>query len=139
MNPSLRNSDISSAHLSPSQVCLHSMHKYQPVVVVRLSCQEKKETFSATFTFPQTKFTTVTAYQNQQITKLKIASNPFAKGFRESTRTRDSDVWRVSPVSLSLLTGAGTPLLMPSLSPSLSPLINLQLYNYQLQYNNSYR
>uniref|UniRef100_A0A8C1NYF5 T-box transcription factor 22 n=1 Tax=Cyprinus carpio TaxID=7962 RepID=A0A8C1NYF5_CYPCA len=36
-----------------------------------------------TFSFPETQFTTVTAYQNQQITKLKIDRNPFAKGFRE--------------------------------------------------------
>ncbi|XP_046390484.1 T-box transcription factor TBX20-like [Ischnura elegans] len=41
------------------------------------------------FSFPETTFTTVTAYQNQQITRLKIASNPFAKGFREASRNRD--------------------------------------------------
>lgn len=38
-----------------------------------------------TFVFPSTVFTAVTAYQNQLITKLKIDSNPFAKGFRDSS------------------------------------------------------
>lgn len=33
-----------------------------------------------TAVFPECVFTTVTAYQNQQITKLKIDRNPFAKG-----------------------------------------------------------
>ncbi|KAI4455332.1 protein phosphatase inhibitor [Holotrichia oblita] len=36
-----------------------------------------------TFVFPETAFTAVTAYQNHRITQLKIASNPFAKGFRD--------------------------------------------------------
>ncbi|KAJ8283107.1 hypothetical protein COCON_G00056260 [Conger conger] len=40
------------------------------------------------FQLPQTVFTTVTAYQNQQITRLKIDRNPFAKGFRDSGRNR---------------------------------------------------
>ncbi|CAB1342504.1 unnamed protein product [Coregonus sp. 'balchen'] len=41
-----------------------------------------------TLSFPETTFTTVTAYQNQQITRLKIDRNPFAKGFRDSGRNR---------------------------------------------------
>jgi hypothetical protein len=36
-----------------------------------------------TFIFTETKFIAVTAYQNHRITQLKIASNPFAKGFRD--------------------------------------------------------
>ena len=36
-----------------------------------------------TFIFSETKFIAVTAYQNHRITQLKIASNPFAKGFRD--------------------------------------------------------
>ncbi len=42
-----------------------------------------------TFVFPETSFIAVTAYQNQLITKLKIDSNPFAKGFRDSSRLSD--------------------------------------------------
>uniref|UniRef100_A0A3P9LKI2 T-box transcription factor 15 n=1 Tax=Oryzias latipes TaxID=8090 RepID=A0A3P9LKI2_ORYLA len=78
-------------------IILHSMHKYQPRVHVI------KKDFSSelspnkpvpsgegvkTFSFPETVFTTVTAYQNQQITRLKIDRNPFAKGFRDSGRNR---------------------------------------------------
>uniref|UniRef100_A0A2I3HVF8 T-box transcription factor 15 n=1 Tax=Nomascus leucogenys TaxID=61853 RepID=A0A2I3HVF8_NOMLE len=40
------------------------------------------------FALELTVFTTVTAYQNQQITRLKIDRNPFAKGFRDSGRNR---------------------------------------------------
>ncbi|XP_063934542.1 T-box transcription factor TBX20-like isoform X2 [Zophobas morio] len=72
---------------------LNSMHKYQPRIhlvkrpdgasgqIVDLENEEYK-----TFIFPETVFTAVTAYQNQLITKLKIDSNPFAKGFRDSSR-----------------------------------------------------
>ncbi|XP_076370721.1 T-box transcription factor TBX20-like isoform X2 [Tachypleus tridentatus] len=76
------------------QIVLNSMHKYQP----RIHLVRRKNLFPntsisdletedfRTFVFPETLFTAVTAYQNQLITKLKIDSNPFAKGFRESSR-----------------------------------------------------
>ena len=44
-----------------------------------------------TFIFSETKFIAVTAYQNHRITQLKIASNPFAKGFRDC----DPEDWYV--------------------------------------------
>ncbi|XP_073349370.1 T-box transcription factor TBX18 [Pagrus major] len=78
-------------------IILHSMHKYQPRVhVIRKECGEELSPVKAvpagegtrTFSFPETVFTTVTAYQNQQITRLKIDRNPFAKGFRDSGRNR---------------------------------------------------
>merc|ERR1719273_158989 len=52
-----------------------------------------------TYIFPETIFTAVTAYQNQLITKLKIDSNPFAKGFRDSSRLNDyeSDSYALPP------------------------------------------
>lgn len=73
------------------QVILNSMHKFQPrVYLVKRREGEtgpvqdiEKEKYR-TFVFPETQFTAVTAYQNQCITKLKIESNPFAKGFRDS-------------------------------------------------------
>ncbi|CAO2584126.1 T-box transcription factor TBX10 [Lemmus lemmus] len=67
-------------------IILNSMHRYQPrfhVVFV-----DPQENFKS-FVFTETQFTAVTAYQNHRITQLKIASNPFAKGFRES----DLDSW----------------------------------------------
>ncbi|XP_076675586.1 T-box transcription factor TBX5-A [Andrena cerasifolii] len=70
-------------------IILNSMHRYQPRchVVVAPSPpgsgpDPRTENFK-TFTFPETRFTAVTAYQNHRITQLKIASNPFAKGFRD--------------------------------------------------------
>ncbi|XP_051736757.1 T-box transcription factor TBX18 [Ctenopharyngodon idella] len=78
-------------------IILHSMHKYQPRVhVIRKECGEELSPVKAVptgdgvkaFSFPETVFTTVTAYQNQQITRLKIDRNPFAKGFRDSGRNR---------------------------------------------------
>ncbi|XP_059154869.1 T-box transcription factor TBX1-like [Physella acuta] len=68
-------------------IILNSMHKYQPRLHV-LYTPPKSENITGTenhrtFIFPETKFMAVTAYQNQRITQLKIASNPFAKGFRD--------------------------------------------------------
>ncbi|XP_015377903.1 PREDICTED: T-box transcription factor TBX20-like, partial [Diuraphis noxia] len=65
------------------------MHRYQPRIhlvkwrgmVTDLDAEKYRS-----FVFPETVFTAVTAYQNQLITKLKIDSNPFAKGFRDSSR-----------------------------------------------------
>ncbi|XP_006097527.1 T-box transcription factor TBX15 isoform X2 [Myotis yumanensis] len=78
-------------------IILHSMHKYQPRVhVIRKDFSSDLSPTKPvpvgdgvkTFNFPETVFTTVTAYQNQQITRLKIDRNPFAKGFRDSGRNR---------------------------------------------------
>nr|XP_013800249.1 PREDICTED: LOW QUALITY PROTEIN: T-box-containing protein TBX6L-like [Apteryx mantelli mantelli] len=66
-------------------IILHSMHRYKP----RFHIVQADDLFSVrwsifqVFSFPETVFTSVTAYQNEKITKLKIDNNPFAKGFRE--------------------------------------------------------
>lgn len=103
------------------------MHKYQPRIhIIRKTSTTPnpltslKMTDHKTFSFSETGFIAVTAYQNQlvrtvshfnikilndiiflisysfiiyfllfQITKLKIDSNPFAKGFRDSSRLSD--------------------------------------------------
>jgi len=65
------------------------MHRYQPrchIVVAPSppgSAPDPRTENFKTFSFPETRFTAVTAYQNHRITQLKIASNPFAKGFRD--------------------------------------------------------
>ncbi|TGZ51340.1 hypothetical protein DBV15_12512 [Temnothorax longispinosus] len=43
---------------------------------------------TALFAFEETEFIAVTAYQNENITKLKINNNSFAKGFRETGQSR---------------------------------------------------
>ncbi|KAK3084510.1 hypothetical protein FSP39_014583 [Pinctada imbricata] len=68
-------------------IILNSMHKYQPrfhVVYVNPKSEDCSITENfKTYIFPESKFMAVTAYQNHRITQLKIASNPFAKGFRD--------------------------------------------------------
>ncbi|XP_063239779.1 T-box protein H15-like [Bacillus rossius redtenbacheri] len=79
------------------QIVLNSMHRYQPRIhlvkwrehgapITDLEAEQFR-----TYIFPESVFTAVTAYQNQLITKLKIDSNPFAKGFRDSSRLTDFD------------------------------------------------
>ncbi|KAF0039617.1 hypothetical protein F2P81_007852 [Scophthalmus maximus] len=129
-------------------IILQSMHKYKPRVHIirhdpRMDLSQIQSLPAEgvhSFSFPETEFTTVTAYQNQQITKLKIDRNPFAKGFRDPGRNRgvldgllESYPWR-SPLSLDFkpftiqLQGSSGPLtgglkgLLPfSSSPSLHP------------------
>ncbi|KAM4694101.1 T-box transcription factor TBX18 [Discoglossus pictus] len=150
-------------------IILHSMHKYQPRVhVIRKDCGEELSPVKPiptgegekAFSFPETIFTTVTAYQNQQITRLKIDRNPFAKGFRDSGRNRmglealveSYAFWRPSLRTLtfedipgipkqgsastsSLLAGAGAagthPHLLPG-SPCSSPAFHLGANTGQL-------
>lgn len=71
-------------------IILNSMHKYQPRIHVVAAPDIVSLHWAAfnTFTFPQTSFTAVTAYQNERITQLKIDNNPFAKGFRENGQLR---------------------------------------------------
>uniref|UniRef100_A0ACB8FWL6 Uncharacterized protein n=1 Tax=Sphaerodactylus townsendi TaxID=933632 RepID=A0ACB8FWL6_9SAUR len=134
-------------------IILQSMHKYKPRVHVivqdsRFDLSQIQSLPAAgvqTFSFKETEFTTVTAYQNQQITKLKIDRNPFAKGFRDPGRNRgvldgllESYPWRPSltldfksfggetqggsPGSSPATHTAGTPSPLASLlSPACSP------------------
>ena len=71
-------------------IILNSMHKYQPRIHVAAAPDIVSLHWAIfnTFTFPQTCFTGVTAYQNERITQLKIDNNPFAKGFRENGQLR---------------------------------------------------
>ncbi|TRY82266.1 hypothetical protein DNTS_009372, partial [Danionella cerebrum] len=70
-------------------IVLQSLHKYQPrlhIVEVTEDGVEDVNSDSKTqsFTFPENQFIAVTAYQNTDITQLKIDHNPFAKGFRDN-------------------------------------------------------
>ncbi|XP_059139250.1 T-box-containing protein TBX6L-like isoform X2 [Physella acuta] len=88
-------------------IILNSMHKYQP----RLHVVQANDIFTMrwntfnTYSFEETTFIAVTAYQNEQITQLKIDHNPFAKGFRDNglgrkdhrlpmKRTQEGDIER---------------------------------------------
>ncbi|XP_025301790.1 T-box transcription factor TBX10 isoform X1 [Canis lupus dingo] len=127
-------------------IILNSMHRYQPrfhVVFVdprKDSERYAQENFKS-FIFTETQFTAVTAYQNHRITQLKIASNPFAKGFRET----DSDSWTVSsrtllsiparsPSSLSscLLTGPAEQEKDPNKAPASNSRTSARLHHQLL-------
>lgn len=85
-------------------VVLQSLHKYQPRLhVVEVNEDGTEDTNQPgrvqTFTFPETQFIAVTAYQNTDITQLKIDHNPFAKGFRDNYDTiyTGCDMDRLTP------------------------------------------
>ncbi|XP_078276990.1 eomesodermin homolog b isoform X1 [Rhinoraja longicauda] len=74
---------------STQMVVLQSLHKYQPQLHIVEVNEDGAEDISdsskaQTYTFPETQFIAVTAYQNTDITQLKIDHNPFAKGFRDN-------------------------------------------------------
>ncbi|XP_036989911.1 T-box transcription factor TBX6 [Artibeus jamaicensis] len=92
---------LTNSTLDPhGHLILHSMHKYQPRIHLVRATQLCSQHWAgvASFRFPETMFISVTAYQNPRITQLKIAANPFAKGFRENGRNckreRDARVKR---------------------------------------------
>lgn len=72
------------------QIVLTSMHKYQPRIHIIQTSDTAHIPWApqSMFTFAETGFVAVTAYQNDRITKLKIDNNPFAKGFRETGQSR---------------------------------------------------
>lgn len=61
---------------------LNSLHKYEPRVhLLRVGCDPGHP---ITYPFPETQFIAVTAYQNEEVTSLKIKYNPFAKAFLDA-------------------------------------------------------
>lgn len=64
------------------QIMLNSLHKYEPRVhLVKVGTEQRTV---VTFPFPETQFIAVTAYQNEEVTSLKIRYNPFAKAFLDA-------------------------------------------------------
>uniref|UniRef100_A0A8C4DYQ0 T-box transcription factor 6 n=1 Tax=Dicentrarchus labrax TaxID=13489 RepID=A0A8C4DYQ0_DICLA len=107
-------------------IILHSLHRYQP----RVHVIEARDVLrwgggQHSFVFPETQFITVTAYQNNKITELKISSNPFAKGFREEgmNSKNSSDTSNpqpsIPPIDYPSLLSASPTLSSSSTTPSL--------------------
>nr|XP_016847459.1 PREDICTED: T-box transcription factor TBX19 [Anolis carolinensis] len=73
------------------QIMLNSLHKYEPQVhIIRVGGPHR---MVMNCSFPETQFIAVTAYQNEEITALKIKYNPFAKAFldaKERNHTKDA-------------------------------------------------
>ncbi|KAM4866212.1 T-box transcription factor T [Thomomys bottae] len=69
------------------QIMLNSLHKYEPRIhIVRVGGSQRMITSHC---FPETQFIAVTAYQNEEITALKIKYNPFAKAFLDAKERSD--------------------------------------------------
>nr|XP_033791750.1 T-box transcription factor T [Geotrypetes seraphini] len=69
------------------QIMLNSLHKYEPRIhIVRVGGPQRMIT---SHSFPETQFIAVTAYQNEEITALKIKFNPFAKAFLDAKERSD--------------------------------------------------
>ncbi|XP_028436649.1 eomesodermin homolog b isoform X1 [Perca flavescens] len=78
-----------TGHNTSQMIVLQSLHKYQPRLHIVEVTEDAVEDISSdvktqSFTFPENQFIAVTAYQNTDITQLKIDHNPFAKGFRDN-------------------------------------------------------
>ncbi|XP_021933935.1 brachyury protein [Zootermopsis nevadensis] len=69
------------------QIMLNSLHKYEPRVhLVKVGSELRRV---LTYPFPETQFIAVTAYQNEEVTALKIKHNPFAKAFLDAKERPD--------------------------------------------------
>ncbi|KAF3831340.1 hypothetical protein GH733_000077 [Mirounga leonina] len=76
------------------QIMLNSLHKYEPRIhIVRVGGAQRMITSHC---FPETQFIAVTAYQNEEITALKIKYNPFAKAFLDAKESQYPSLWSVS-------------------------------------------
>ncbi|KAL1022039.1 hypothetical protein UPYG_G00021460 [Umbra pygmaea] len=70
------------------QIMLNSLHKYEPQLhIVRVGGNHRMVT---NISFSDTQFIAVTAYQNEEITALKIKYNPFAKAFLDAKEKNHS-------------------------------------------------
>lgn len=70
------------------QIMLNSLHKYEPRVhLVKVGTDLRR---IITYPFPETQFIAVTAYQNEEVTSLKIKYNPFAKAFLDAKERPES-------------------------------------------------
>ncbi|XP_015983572.2 T-box transcription factor T isoform X3 [Rousettus aegyptiacus] len=77
------------------QIMLNSLHKYEPRIhIVRVGGPQRMITSHC---FLETQFIAVTAYQNEEITALKIKYNPFAKAFLDAKERSDHKDWAEEP------------------------------------------
>ncbi|GLD73018.1 T-box transcription factor TBX19, partial [Lates japonicus] len=63
-------------------IMLNSLHKYEPQL--HIVCVGSRHRLVSNVSFRETQFIAVTAYQNEEITALKIKYNPFAKAFLDA-------------------------------------------------------
>ncbi|XP_032233913.1 T-box transcription factor T homolog 1 isoform X2 [Nematostella vectensis] len=74
---------------SGGQIMLNSLHKYEPRLhIIKVGASDNNRTV-VSHSFPETQFIAVTAYQNEEITSLKIKYNPFAKAFLDAKERQE--------------------------------------------------
>ncbi|CAF0859498.1 unnamed protein product [Didymodactylos carnosus] len=79
--------------IGDDQIVLNSLHKYEPRIhILQVQVDGKESVPLYTASFPDTEFIAVTAYQNEEITALKIKYNPFAKAFQDAKERTDRDL-----------------------------------------------
>ncbi|KRZ32972.1 T-box transcription factor TBX1-A [Trichinella pseudospiralis] len=104
---------ITNNQMDPNgYIVLNSMHQYQPRIHVSLNkCSFEDEAYETmkTFIFPETVF--------MAITNLKIASNPFAKGFRDADC--EDNLWNRFPQVLQLPEKSATPTALSTVFPTM--------------------
>ncbi|XP_039963569.1 T-related protein isoform X2 [Bactrocera tryoni] len=109
------------------QIMLNSLHKYEPRVhLVRVGSEQRHV---VTYAFPETQFIAVTAYQNEEVTSLKIKYNPFAKAFLDAKERPDTLYsheapygWLIPPPTHYTSVAQAPPPPPPSLAVTNSPL-----------------
>uniref|UniRef100_A0A8D8TJF0 T-related protein n=1 Tax=Cacopsylla melanoneura TaxID=428564 RepID=A0A8D8TJF0_9HEMI len=105
------------------QIMLNSLHKYEPRIhLVKVATEQQ---IIKTFPFPETQFIAVTAYQNEEVTSLKIKFNPFAKAFLDAKEKTDNyynqqTKWYSSSTRIS--NSRSSPYLVQSRTNQLSPI-----------------
>ncbi|XP_064628940.1 T-box transcription factor T homolog 1-like [Lineus longissimus] len=80
---------LTNKHNGDGQVMLNSLHKYEPRVRIYKVGLNGDQKLISTKCFPEAQFVAVTAYQNEEITALKIKYNPFAKAFQDAKERPD--------------------------------------------------
>ncbi|XP_062559157.1 T-related protein [Armigeres subalbatus] len=106
------------------QIMLNSLHKYEPRVhLVQVVSEQREQRNVHTYPFPETQFIAVTAYQNEEVTSLKIKYNPFAKAFLDAKERPDSVYSRENSTY-------GWLNFHPSYATAQSPLPNAERYQH---------
>ncbi len=124
--------DLVETNIIFIQILLHTMHKYVAQVVLEPAGQP-----AITIPIPNTEFIAVTAYQNSDITHMKITNNPFAKGFRDKEEARMRRPSTMLSSALQLPSLCGSPFGQTPLwhgMPQLACRIPRKLYITDLEY-----
>ena len=77
---------LTNKNSTKDKIMLNSLHKYEPrlhICKVGSHGPQSRNPIK-TIPFPVTQFIAVTAYQNEEVTSLKIKYNPFAKAFLDA-------------------------------------------------------